>query len=91
MNAITNNAHMQAVTHKTQASELKDIFARQGWQKLTHRHAHQDQATHRHDEIARQQKSTGGDGVEQILLNTEVGTPDQNQNERGGQRQAMLG
>ena len=40
MDAITNNAHMQAVPNKTQACQFNEVFSRHGWKKLTQCDAH---------------------------------------------------
>ena len=89
MNAVTHDAHMQAVSHKAQTRQGHHILARQGRQKLPQRNAHQNERTHRHDEIAGKQKPTGRERVQQVLLHTEVGAPDQNQNKGGAQRQSL--
>ena len=90
MDAITNNAHMQAVSDKAQACQLNEIFSRHGRKKLTQCDTHHDQGTRWHDQITRKQKSTWRQGVKQILLHAEVGAPNQDQHERGHQGQVVL-
>ena len=90
MNAVTNNAHMQTVPNKAQAGQLKNIFSRHRRKEAAERDAHQDQCACRHDQVTAQQKTTGRQRVQQILLHAEVGTPNQNQNHGGHQGQGVL-
>ena len=90
MDAITNNAHMQAVPNKTQACQFNEVFSRHGWKKLTQCDAHHDQCAGGHDQVTGKQKSTWRQCVKQVLLNTEVGAPNQDQNKRGQQGQIVL-
>ena len=78
MNAVTNNAHMQAVPNKAQAGQLKNIFSGHRRKEAAEHDAHHDQCTCRHDQVTTQQKTTGRERVQQILLHAEVGTPNQN-------------
>ena len=78
MNAITNNAHMQAVPDKAQAGQLKNIFSGHRRKETAEHDAHHDQSAYRHNQVTAQQKTTGRERVQQILLHAEVGTPNQN-------------
>ena len=51
MDAITNNAHMQAVPNEAQTGQFNEVFASDRWKKLTQGDAHHDQGTSGHDQV----------------------------------------
>ena len=53
--------------------------------------AQQQRRSHRHDQVAHEQKAARRQRVEDRLLHAEVGTPDEDQCQRGPQRQALSG
>ena len=76
---------MQKVSDDAQPRKPPKIAARHARPLRAVSAKQQRHRTHRHDQVARKQKSTRPGGGVDVLLNREVDAPDHDKRERGGE------